>query len=52
MRAASPALFLLTSDFNHGAQRFYERRGYQRAGALPAFARPGIVELLYWKRLR
>src|SRR5512133_82324 len=28
--------FLLVSDFNEGAQRFYERHGYARAGALPA----------------
>lgn len=47
----SPVLFLLASDFNLGAQRFYERRGYQRVGALPDFARPGITELLYWKAL-
>lgn len=48
---ASPHLFLLTSDFNHGAQRFYEREGYTRCGQLPGFARPDITELLYWKRL-
>jgi len=50
--AHSPDLFLLTSDFNQGAQRFYGRAGYVQVGALPDFARPGIVELLYWKRLR
>lgn len=44
-------LFLLTSDFNHGAQRFYERAGYVRVGALPDFVSAGITELLYWKRL-
>lgn len=52
VRAHSAALFLLTSDFNEGAQRFYERHGYQRAGSLPDFARPGICEHIYWKRLR
>jgi ribosomal protein S18 acetylase RimI-like enzyme len=48
----SPDLFLLTSDFNDGAQRFYARAGYARVGELPDFVRPGITELIYWKRLR
>lgn len=48
----SPDLFLLTSDFNHGAQRFYARAGYLRVGELPDFVRPGITEVIYWKRLR
>lgn len=48
----SPELFLLTSDFNAPAQRFYERRGYTRVGALADYVRTGITELLYWKRLR
>ncbi len=40
------------SDFNAGAQRFYERHGYVRAGALDGLVLPGVAELLYWKRLR
>ncbi len=44
-------LFLLASDFNQGAQRFYERRGYLRVGQLPEFACAGITEIIYWKRL-
>lgn len=48
----SPDLFLLTSDFNHGAQRFYARAGYLRVGELPDFVHPGITEVIYWKRLR
>jgi GNAT superfamily N-acetyltransferase len=48
----SAILFLLTSDFNTGAQRFYARHGYTHAGALPEFARPGITEQIFWKRLR
>lgn len=44
--------FLLVSDFNEGAQRFYERHGYARVGALPALVLPDVGELLYWKRLR
>jgi ribosomal protein S18 acetylase RimI-like enzyme len=50
--AHSPVLFLLTSDFNTGAQRFYARHGYAHAGALPDFALPGISEQIFWKRLR
>lgn len=44
--------FLLVSDFNEGAQRFYERHGYVRAGALPGLVLPEVAEVLYWKRLR
>ncbi|MBI5070948.1 MAG: GNAT family N-acetyltransferase [Deltaproteobacteria bacterium] len=44
--------FLLVSDFNEGAQRFYERHGYARCGALPGLVLPDVVELVYWKRLR
>jgi GNAT superfamily N-acetyltransferase len=44
--------FLLVSDFNAGAQRFYERHGWTRVGALPALVLPDAGEVLYWKRLR
>ncbi len=50
-QAHSAALFLLTSDFNQGAQRFYERHGYEKLGHLPDYVLPGITELLYWKLL-
>ena len=43
--------FLLTSDFNAAAQRFYVRHGYRRVGELPGFARPEIAEHIYWKPL-
>jgi GNAT superfamily N-acetyltransferase len=41
--------FLLTSDFNEGAQRFYQRHGYSEVGRLPGFAAPHITELIFWK---
>ncbi|BDG04853.1 GNAT family N-acetyltransferase [Anaeromyxobacter oryzae] len=44
--------FLLVSDFNDGAQRFYERHGYRRVGALPGLVLPDVGEVLYWRRLR
>jgi ribosomal protein S18 acetylase RimI-like enzyme len=44
--------FLLVSDFNEAAQRFYARRGYVRVGALPGLVLPDVGEALYWKRLR
>ncbi len=44
--------FLLVSDFNEDAQRFYEREGYLRVGPLPGLVLPDVAELLYWKRLR
>ncbi len=44
--------FLLVSDFNQAAQRFYERHGYRRAGALPGLVLLDVAEILYWKVLR
>lgn len=45
-------LFLLTSDFNEAAQRFYDRHGYREVGRLPGYVRPEITEVILWKRLR
>jgi ribosomal protein S18 acetylase RimI-like enzyme len=44
-------MILLVSDFNHGAQRFYERQGYRQVGALPGYVLPDVTELIYRKRL-
>ncbi|MGH7896045.1 MAG: GNAT family N-acetyltransferase [Candidatus Binatia bacterium] len=44
--------FLLVSDFNLDAQRFYARHGYQRVGLLPGLVLPDVDEALFWKRLR
>jgi len=49
---AGPHAFLLVSDFNAGAQRFYERHGWTRSGAFPGLVLPDVTELLYWKRTR
>lgn len=44
-------LFLLVSDFNTGAQRFYQRNGYHEIGRIPDLAVPGIAEVLFRKQL-
>jgi len=43
---------LLVSDFNAPAQRFYERHGWARVGALPGLVLDDVAELIYWKRVR
>jgi ribosomal protein S18 acetylase RimI-like enzyme len=44
-------LFLLVSDFNLDAQRFYLRHGYQEIGRIPDLALPGVAEVLFRKQL-
>ncbi|MEO8606589.1 MAG: GNAT family N-acetyltransferase [Chloroflexota bacterium] len=44
-------LFLLVSDFNQGAQRFYLRQGYEQIGAVPGYVIPDVTELIFRKRL-
>jgi ribosomal protein S18 acetylase RimI-like enzyme len=46
----SEDVFLLVSDFNEGAQRFYRHRGYKLVGSLPGYVLPGVSELIYRKR--
>lgn len=50
--ASSRHAFLLVSDFNVDAQRFYEKHGYKKVGVLDKLVRPDVDELIYWKRLR
>lgn len=51
-RQISPDMFLLVSDFNTAAQRFYRRLGYEQVGALPDYVLPSVSELIFRKRLR
>lgn len=51
VRPTSRHAFLLVSDFNADAQRFYERHGYTRVGVLPGLVRADVGEVLYWKAL-
>ena len=44
--------FLMVSDFNVDAQRFYRGRGYEEVGRVPGYLAPDVVELLMWKRVR
>ena len=37
-------VFLLVSDFNTNAQRFYQRLGYQKVGEIPDLFKTGISE--------
>lgn len=48
--AANSSIVLLVSDFNTAAQRFYRRYGYTQVGALPDYVKPGVSELIYYKR--
>lgn len=50
-RATSSDLILLVSDFNEGAQRFYQRMGYRQIGAIPGYVLPDVTELIFRKRL-
>jgi ribosomal protein S18 acetylase RimI-like enzyme len=43
-------IFLLVSDFNQGAQRFYQRLGYRQVGSIPDYVVLGVTELIYHKR--
>jgi hypothetical protein len=51
VRPVSRHAFLLCSDFNDAAQRFYTRHGYARVGVLPRLVLPDVDELIFHKRL-
>ena len=44
-------IFLVVSDYNPEAKRFYERNSYQQLGEIPNLYRPGITEYLMTKNL-
>ena len=44
-------IFLVVSDYNPEAKRFYERNGYQQVGEIPNLYRHGITEYLMAKNL-
>lgn len=44
-------LFLLVSDFNDAAQRFYKRHGFEQVGAVSGYVLPNVTELIFRKRL-
>jgi ribosomal protein S18 acetylase RimI-like enzyme len=50
-RDISKDMFLLVSDFNLDAQRFYRRQGYEQIGAVPGYVLPDVAELIFRKRL-
>ena len=42
-------IFLVVSDFNPNAKRFYEKAGYRQVGEIPNLYRKGITEYLMMK---
>jgi ribosomal protein S18 acetylase RimI-like enzyme len=47
---AFAGFFVMVSDFNPRAVRFYARHGYEEVGRLPGFSSPTVAEILLWKR--
>lgn len=51
-QAQSREIFLLVSDFNLNAQRFYARLGYRQVGKLDDYVVQGVSELVFCKRVK
>ena len=47
--AEASQVFLLVSDFNTAAQKFYSKAGYTQIGAIPCFGGGKITELIFMK---
>jgi ribosomal protein S18 acetylase RimI-like enzyme len=47
---ATTAVFLLVSNFNTEAQKFYREMGYQEVGRIPDLVRQGITEHIMMKK--
>jgi ribosomal protein S18 acetylase RimI-like enzyme len=43
-------VFLLVSDFNTEAQRFYNKCGYHEVGRIQDYVLAGVAELVFWKK--
>lgn len=48
--AAGDDLFVLVSDFNTDARRFYQRHGYGEVGQLNGYVLPEVNEVVLWRR--
>jgi ribosomal protein S18 acetylase RimI-like enzyme len=42
-------VFLLVSEWNTRARRFYQLHGYAEVGSLNSYVHPGVAELICWK---
>lgn len=51
VQPVTSSLFLLATEHNVDAHRFYQRHGYMHVGAIPDFVAVGITEYIFWKRL-
>ncbi len=43
-------VFLLVSDFNSGAQKFYQQLGYEQVGSIHNYVIEGVDELIFRKK--
>jgi GNAT superfamily N-acetyltransferase len=50
-KAQSRHAFALVSGFNAAAQKFYEKHGYAKVGAVPSLVQRDVEERIYWKRI-
>ncbi len=46
------SIFLLVSDFNEKAQKFYSHLGYKKVGEIEDYVVEGITEFIFYKKVR